>query len=355
MLRLVLKQTLAHRGRLLLTFLAITLGVTFVVGTLVLTDTSRRVFDDQFRDAGTDVDIVVRDAVAFGDAMGVEVERDPLDPDLVTRVAGVPGVARAIPVVKGTGLLIADGEAIVPAGPSMLTSWTGVDGFTIRSGSEPTGRDDLVVDAATATEHDLAIGDTVRVQADRDADMRIVGIVGFGESDGLPDTTVALTSLATAQRLLGHGDGVTQVDVIAGDGAATGELADRIREELGTGTDVSTSQDTAAASADAAQSQLGYITAALLALAGAALVIGAFLIANTFSVLVTQRTRELAVMRAAGATGRQVLASILGEAAVLGLAGSAAGIGTGIVAAGGLRSLLGAVGATVPDGPTVLS
>jgi putative ABC transport system permease protein len=355
MLRLVLRQTLAHRGRLLLTFLAITLGVTFVVGTLVLTDTSRRVFDDQFREAGTDVDVVVRDAVAFGDAMGVEVERDPLEPDLVTRIAGVPGVARAIPVVKGTGLLIADGEAIVPTGPSMLTSWTGVDGFTLRSGSEPTGRDDLVVDAATAAEHDLAIGDTVRVQADREADLRIVGIVGFGESDGLPDTTVALTSLATAQRLLGHGDGVTQVDVVAGDGAATGELADRLREELGTGTDVSTSQDTAAASADAAQSQLGYITAALLALAGAALVIGAFLIANTFSVLVTQRTRELAVMRAAGATGRQVLASILGEAAVLGLAGSAAGIGTGIVAASGLRSLLGAVGATVPDGPTVLS
>jgi putative ABC transport system permease protein len=100
MLRLVLKQTLVHRARLLLTFVAITLGVTFVSGTLILTDTSRQVFDDQFRTAATDVDLVVRDAVAFDAAMGVEVERDPLDPEVVDDVAGTPGVARAVPVVR---------------------------------------------------------------------------------------------------------------------------------------------------------------------------------------------------------------------------------------------------------------
>lgn len=355
MLRLVVKQTMAHRGRLLLTFAAITLGVTFVVGTLVLTDTSREVFDDQFRDASTEVDIVIRDAVAFDAAMGVEVERDPLDAELTTRTAALPGVGRTIPVVKGTGLLIADGKAIVPAGPSMLTSWTGVDGFTLRDGHAPAQSDEVVIDAATATAHDITVGDTVRVQADREADLRVVGLVGFGEADGLPDTTVALTSLSTAQRLLRLGDGISQIDVIAADATATSGVAEDLRAELGTDVDVAASQDTAAASAAAAKSQLGFITGALLALAGAALVIGAFLIANTFSVLVTQRTRELAVMRAAGATGRQVMTSILGEATVLGVAGAVAGTGAGLVAAIGLRALLDAAGATVPDGPTVLS
>ncbi|WP_299922320.1 ABC transporter permease [uncultured Nocardioides sp.] len=355
MLRLVLKQTMAHRGRLLLTFAAITLGVTFVVGTLVLTDTSRKVFDDQFRDASTEVDIVVRDAVAFDAAMGVEVERDPLDPQLAARAATLPGVDQAIPVVKGTGLLITDGKAIVPAGPSMLSSWTGVDGFTLRDGRAPGDADQVVIDAATATAHDITVGDTVRVQADREADLRVVGLVGFGESDGLPDTTVALTSLPTAQRLLRLGDGISQIDVIAADGTATSGVTEDLRAALGADVDVEASQDTAAASAAAAKSQLGFITGALLALAGAALVIGAFLIANTFSVLVTQRTRELAVMRAAGATGRQVMTSILGEATVLGIAGALAGTGAGLVAATGLRSLLDAAGATVPDGPTVLS
>jgi putative ABC transport system permease protein len=355
MLRLVLKQTLAHRARLLLTFVAITLGVAFVVGTLVLTDTSRRVFDDQFRDASSDVDVVVRDAVAFDAAMGVEVERDPLEPDLARRVSVVSGVARAIPVAKGTGLLIAHGRAIVPSGPSLLTSWSGVDGFTLRSGSAPDGPGQVVLDAATAQAHGIAIGDTVRVQADHQADLRVVGLAGFGKGDGLPDTTVVLVDLATAQRLLDLGDHVSQISVVAAAGTAAPTLADRLRDALGADLDVTTSQDTASASADAAQAQLGYIAAALLALAGAALVIGAFLIANTFSVLVTQRTRELAVMRAAGATGRQVLISILGEAAVLGVAGSAAGIGTGMVAARGLRALLAAAGATVPDGPAVLS
>ncbi len=355
MFRLVLKQTMAHRGRLLLTFAAITLGVTFVVGTLVLTDTSRAVFDDQFRDASTEVDIVLRDAVAFDAAMGVEVERDPLDPQLTSRTAALPGVGRAIPVVKGTGLLISDGKAIVPAGPSMLTSWTGLDGFTLRDGQAPAGADEVVIDAATATAHDITLGDTVRVQADREVDLRVVGLVGFGDADGLPDTTVALTSLTTAQRLLRLGDGISQIDVIAADGTATSELTEDLRANLGTDVDVAASQDTAAASAAAAKSQLGFITGALLALAGAALVIGAFLIANTFSVLVTHRTRELAVLRAAGATGRQVMASILGEATVLGMAGAAAGTGAGLLAATGLRALLDAAGATVPDGPTVLS
>lgn len=355
MLRLVLTQTLAHRARLMLTFVAVTLGVTFVVGTLVLTDTSRKVFDDQFRTASSAADLVIRDAVAFDAAMGVEVERDPLSPQSVRDITDVAGVGSAVPVAKGSGLLVVDGEPIVPSGPSVLTSWTGIDGFELRSGAAPDAADEVVIDAATAAAHRISLGDTVRLQADQEADLRVVGIAGFADAAGLPDTTVAMVALTTAQRLLALGEGVSQVSVVAAAGTPTVDLADRLREVLGPDMEVASSRDTAAASADAAQAQVGYIATALLALAAAALVIGAFLIANTFSVLVTQRTRELAVIRAAGATGRQVLASILGEAAVIGAAGSVAGVGAGLLAARGLRALLDAGGATVPDGPTVVS
>ena len=130
MFRLIWKQTLARRGRLALTVVAVTLGVAFVVGALVLTDTSQKVFDDQFATATTGVDLTVRDAAAFDSAMGVEVDRDPVPTRLVDEITAVPGIGSAVGVVKGTGLLIRDGDAIVPRGPSMLSSWV-PDGLKI--------------------------------------------------------------------------------------------------------------------------------------------------------------------------------------------------------------------------------
>ena len=152
MWRLTLSQVLARRFRLAFTLLAVVLGVTFVTGSLVLTDTSQRLFDDQFRSAVAQVDLTVRDAVAFDAAMGVEVDRDPLPAGLTARIAGLDGVRDTRPVAKGQGLIVVDGEPIVPNGPTMLSSWSPAPfgAFVIREGQAPAGPGEVVVDAATA-------------------------------------------------------------------------------------------------------------------------------------------------------------------------------------------------------------
>jgi putative ABC transport system permease protein len=357
MWRLILRNTLARRARLAFTMLAVVLGVTFVTGTLILTDTSKQVLDDQFRTATSGIDLTVRDAAAFDSAMGVEVQRDPLPPQTVDRVRAVSGVAGAEPIVRGQGLISADGAAIVPSGPSLLQSWTPppLGAFTLRAGRAPSADGEVVVDAATADKYGIIIGQSVTVQAKTTLPARVVGLAGFGDRPGLPDSTVALVSLPTAQRML-HLDGaVTEVAVTAADGVDTGALQRRLGATLGAGYEVTASRDLAAAASAAAQNQLGFLRVMLLALAAAGLLVGAFLIANTFSIVVTQRTHELAVLRATGATGRQVLASVLGEALLIGLIASVGGIGAGIGAAVGLRNLAGAFGIALPDGTMVVA
>ncbi|WP_327043498.1 ABC transporter permease [Microbispora sp. NBC_01189] len=352
MWRLIIRNTLARRGRLALTLLAVLLGVTFVTGSLVLTDTSQRLLDEQFRTATAGVDLTIREAVAFDSAMGVEVEREPLPVEIVDRIRAVPGVAAATPVVRGQGLLEADGKAIVPSGPSLLASWepAPVGPFTLRSGRAPVTDGEVVVDAATARQHRIDLGAEVTVRAERTARLRVVGLAGFAQADGLPNSTVALVARPAAQRLLSLGTDVSEVAVVAADGADVERVRGAVSAALGSRYEVSSSRDIAASSAAAAKNQVSYLQVMLLALAAAALLVGAFLIANTFSIVVTQRTRELAVLRAAGATGAQVMRSVLGEALFVGLLASVAGTGLGIAVASGLRRLAGAFGMTLPGG-----
>ncbi|MFE9955045.1 ABC transporter permease [Micromonospora sp. NPDC005299] len=357
MWRLTLRTTLARRTRLALTLLAVVLGVTFATGGLILTDTSGRLLDDQFRTATAGVDLTVRDAAAFDSAMGVEVARDPLPAGLPERIGAVPGVAAARPLVRGQGLLEVDGTAVVPSGASVLSSWVPapVGAFTVRSRRPPTADDDVVIDEDTARRHRIGLGDTVTVRATDTARLRVVGLAGFGARDGLPNSTVALVTLPSAQRLLRLGSDISEVAVVAAPGVAPEELRDRISAAVGAGYEVTPSRDIAAAGAAAARDQLSWLQLVLLALAAAALLVGAFLIANTFSIVITQRTRELALLRAAGATGGQVLRSVLGEALLVGLAASAVGLGLGVAAATGIRDLAGAFGVPLPEGGLVLT
>jgi putative ABC transport system permease protein len=357
MWRLTVRNTLARRGRLALTLLAVLLGVTFVTGSLILTDTSRTLLDQQFRTATAGVDLTVRRAAAFDSAMGVEVARDPLPPTVLDQIRAVPGVADARAVVRGDGLLSTAGTPIVPNGPSVLTSWTPAPfgAFTIRTGSPPQASDEVAIDAATAAAHHITVGDSVTVRAVDTRTLRVSGLAGFGTSPGLPNSTVAIVSLPTAQRMLHLNGAVSEVAITAADGTTTAQLRDRVTAVLGTRFEVSASQDVAAASAAAAKDQVGYLQIMLLALAAAALLVGAFLIANTFSIVITQRTRELAVLRAAGATGGQVLRSVLGEALLVGLTASIGGLGLGVLAATGLRNLAGMFGIALPPGALVLA
>ncbi|HET8598871.1 MAG TPA: FtsX-like permease family protein [Segeticoccus sp.] len=352
MLRLSLKQVLRHRFRLALTLVAIVLGVTFVAGSLVLTDTSQRLFDEQFATQSSGVDVTVQSAVAFDSAMGVQVDREPLPTTVLGTVRDTAGVGTAYPVATGRGLIQVGGTAIAPSGPSLLRSWT--DGptnpYRLRQGRAPSAAGEVVLDAVTARDHGIALGDTVRIQAVRTQPLTVVGLAGFGDQPGIPDSTAALTTLGQAQRLLGLGHQVSEVQVTAANGSTAAEVRSRLADALGPRYAATSSRDTAAAGVAAAADRLSYLRVLLLALAGAALLVGGYLIANTFAIVLSQRTRELALLRAAGATGGQVFGTVFGEALILGVVGSALGTGLGVGAALGLRDLIGRFGVALPDG-----
>jgi putative ABC transport system permease protein len=357
MWRLSLSNAFAHRSRLALTWLAVALGVAFVAGSLVLTDTSTRLLDDQFRTTAAGVDVTVRGTAAFDSAMGVEVQRDPLPAELADRVAAVPGVDRVRAVASGPAQLRVRGTAVEPDGPTLLGTWgeTPFTAYALRAGHAPQGDGELVLDAATARAYDVAVGDTVTVSATVSRKLRVVGLTGVAEGDGLSNSTLLLVDLPTAQTLLDLGRGVTSVDAIADEGVAVPDLRTDLAAAIGERYAVTSAQDAAQASADAAKESIDYLRIVLLALAAAGLVVGGFLIANTFSIVLSQRTRELALLRAAGATGRQVLGSVLGEALLVGLTGALGGTAAGIAAAYGLRGLAQRAGLALPDGPLTVT
>lgn len=353
---LALKQVAAHRLRFVLTTLAVVLGVTFVSGTLVLTDTSQKLFDDQFSSRNAGTDLTIRTEVAFDEAMGVEIEHEPVPADLVARVAATPGVDRAAGSVTGKANILVDGVAVRSTGHPLLMSWaTGpFAGFALTTGHVPQRAGEVVLDRATARRAGVDIGDEITVQSDRVATMQVVGLARPLRAAAYDGTGVVLTTVADAQRLLRIGDRFSEIRVTAAADTSVRALATRLRGVVGSAYAVTPSQDVARASTDAARVQLGYLQGMLLALAAAALLIGAYLIANTFTIVVAQRTRELALLRAAGATGRQVRRLLRGEALVVGVAGSAAGAVLGIAAAQGLRTMMAGAGTDLPSGPLVV-
>jgi putative ABC transport system permease protein len=354
---LTLHSVLAHRARLALSLLAVVLAVTFVSGSLVLTGTSSRLLDDQFRTASAGVDVTVRAAAAFDSAMGVEVDRDPLPAAAVDQVRRTPGVAGVVPVADGQGLLEVGGEVVVPTGGSVLSSYAPepYGAFTLRQGRAPAAEGQVVLDLATAREAGVQVGDTVAVQAGGRTPLEVVGLVGFADADGVPGTTVALVALPEAQRILGLGDQVTELLVTTDADARTEDVVGELRAALGDRYAVASAQDTAAAGAAAAKDQLGSLGAVLTAMSAAALLVGALLVANTFVIVTSQRRREIALLRAAGATVGQVVRGVLGEAAVVGLVGSVLGTGLGVLAADGLRAVAGGFGIELPAGRSVVS
>ena len=359
MLRITFKSLAARKLRLALTAIAIVLGVAFVTGTYILTDTSNKLFDEQFADVVDGVDLVVRSDAAFDAAMGVEVERDPVPDTAVTTIESTGGVKAAMRQVQGQALLFDPaGEPIVPSGASVGMSWAPppFGAFELRRGAPPSEHNEVVIDAATSSEYGIDVGDSIKAQGAAETEtFRVSGVVGFGERAGMPNATVALFTYAKAGKFFDVTGGASQVLVVAENSGTSHTLRDTLSQRIGTDYEISTSRDTAAGSAAAAKAELSIVRLMLLAIAGTALLVGAFLIANTFSITVTQRVRELAVLRAVGATGRQTLVSVLLEATVVGAVASAAGAGLGIVAAYGLRGVVAAAGVDLPDGPLVVA
>jgi len=356
MWRLAIKQVVAHRFRFVLTTLAVVIGVTFVSGTLVLTDTSQQLFDEKFSSRSSGSDVTVRTEVAFDEAMGVEVEHAPVPESLLDTVRDTAGVDEAVGVATGKGVLLVDGDAVESTGMPLVLSWTDepFGRFEISAGHEPRAAGEVVLEQDTARRAGVEVGDTVTVQSDRVRELEVVGLAESTRQAAYEGASVALVDIDAAQELLRLGDGYSEIRVTADDGTTATALEDRLRDAVGKGYSVASSKDVARASSDAARTQLGYLQGALLALAAAALLIGGYLIANTFTIVVAQRTRELALLRAAGATARQVKRLLRGEALVVGVVGSAVGTVLGIGAAAALRGALEAAGADLPSGPAVI-
>ena len=358
MFKVSLRGLLARRTRLVLTGLAVALGVTLIAGTYVFSDTINRSFDRIFAASyeGTDVAITPNDDLETGDG-----DVPPIPGDVLRRVQRIQGVDKVEGSVfdqNGT-VLDADGDelggGLSPKFIASAHSAERFEGFEYAAGRAPRSGDEVAMDRSTAKREDLALGDTVYVQGDAPKKAyEIVGITRIAGVDSFGGATIALLTLPEAQRATGKLDKYDEIKVAARPGVAADELARRIDAALPASVDVRTGADEAQSQSEDISEDLGFLTTALLAFAGISLFVGAFLIFNTFSITVAQRMRELALLRTLGATRGQVLRSVLGEGLVIGLAGSVIGVGLGVLAAAGIRALFKAIGVEMPSNGSVV-
>lgn len=351
MWRVTIKGFLAHKLRMVLTALAVVLGVGFIAGTYVLTDTMNKTFDNLFADASKGIDVFVRGESGFESQLGGS--RKPFSEDVLERVEGVEGVGAAAGSVEGYAQLIdKDGEAVTPGGaPTLGFNWTPepLTPLVLRSGTAP-GPGDVVIDARTADQHDFEVGDRVTVltlKAPRQ--FTISGVAGFGEADNLGGATVAVFDTPTAQELFDREGNFDSIEVAAEEGISASDLAARIQEVLPANLEAESSETVNEQQSAAIKEALGFFNTALLVFAGIALFVGAFIIHNTFSITVAQRTHEFALLRALGGSSAQVMGSVVAEALLVGVVASAIGLGAGLLIAVGLQALLSAFGIDLPS------
>jgi putative ABC transport system permease protein len=349
-LRVALRGLLAHKARLLTTFLAVALGVAFMGGVLVLTDTTNRSFDDLFADVYRDTDAVVRSDQTIDSDFG-EI-RGQIDESLLPQVEDADGVAEAAASVDGYAQVIdKNGDAVgdpAMGAPTFGTNWVDIDDlnpFDLTDGRAPESAGEIVIDRGTAKDTGYQVGDTVPVQT-RDGvdDFELVGIVRFGTADNPGGASFVMWTVPEAQQLIGEEGKFSTISATAQDGASQRELADSIQSTLEADGDQGVEVVTGAEITEETQSdikqQLSFLTIFFGVFAGIALFVGIFVIYNSFSIIVAQRTREMALLRAIGARRRQVRRAVLVEALVVGATGSLIGFLAGLALASFLSSFL---------------
>jgi putative ABC transport system permease protein len=285
------------------------------------------------------------------------------DESLVDDIAAVDGVERVIPSVDGIGtqILDPDGEAIGGGGPPQLSGYlpedlSGAGGIVMREGRPPASGDEVAIDARSAEAGGYAVGDTVPIvsQAIPVTDFTLSGIMSFGEADNLGGATLAFFDLPTAQAVLGQEGKVTGAGVLAAPGTDATDLTDRIGEILPDNAKAQTAQSAAEEQAGEFQEALSFFNTFLLVFGFIALFVGAFIIYNTFQIVIAQRARELALMRAIGSTRGQVVRAVLVEALIIGAVASVIGVVVGAGLALALRAALDSFGIALPSGGLVI-
>lgn len=345
-----MRNFFAHKGRMALSAVAVLLSVAFVCGTLVFTDTMNTTFDKLF--AATSADVTVSPKSAKVAETPENGKPDSLPASVVSQVEKADGVKKAEGAVVSMAVTVVDSHnknmGSESGAPTMAGNWTQNDlrSMEITSGHAPRGPTEVMVDADTADKHDLKIGDELRtIAVTGDIRAHISGIAAFKVTN--PGAAIVYLDTATAQqKLLGSPGVFTHVSITAEPGVSDTQLKQNVATALdgSTAYKLQTQKEAAEANKDSMGSFLDVMKYAMLGFAGIAFLVGIFLIVNTFSMLVAQRTREIGLMRAIGSSRKQVNRSVLLEAVLLGIVGSILGVGAGVGLAIGLMKLMGAMG-----------
>ncbi|MGC5343783.1 ABC transporter permease [Streptomyces sp. DT171] len=356
MFRTALRNVLAHKARLLMTVLAVMLGVAFVSGTLVFTDTLGNAFRNQSAKSYDNIAVGVTSYVDRDDP------KSGIDTPTLKKIQGLDGVAAATGRVSGfAGVADPDGKLIgngwSNTGSNYSPGENGADAlYTFVEGTGPASADAVALDKETASRGKYRVGDPVRVATNGPVkEYTLAGV--FTTDDGAVNAggSLVLFDTAVAQQLFLRPGYFEDIDVAAAPGATDQQLLAAVKPLLPEHANARTGKALADENAESIEREMSTINTVLLVFAGIALFVGTFLIANTFTMLVAQRTKELALLRAVGASRRQVKRSVLIEALVVGLIASVVGFLLGLGLAVGLRSAMGVFGAKIPAGPLVVS
>ena len=326
MLRATLKSLLSRKLRLVLSGLAVVLGVMAVSGALIVSSTLTKSFDELFRVITSDVDVQVVGQSNVESSDAGDPVTAPVPADLVDKVAAVPGVDKAYGEVVADGARVVgpNGKVIVNQGPPTFgISWRGEDSLAeLRSGRGPTAPNEVAINGSLAERGNFQLGQQLEILTlQPKKTFTLVGIFGYsGDRDTLGgETTVAFTEPVAQELMLGAPGAYTDITVKADEGVDQSVLRDRVRAAVGDGYTVQTGDEVAKQAATDVSGFVDIVQKVLLGFAGVALFVGIFLILNTFSILVAQRTGELALLRSLGASRRQVVGSVLLEAVIIGL------------------------------------
>ena len=365
MWRITLKGAVAHRLRYALTALAVLLGVAFIVGTFVLTDTINSTFNGLYTQVYQGTAAVVRATQPFNPGVNFTSQRQRIDAGLATTVAKVPGVKAVALDVEGYAQLVGrDGKPIGKASngpPTLGVAWTDVAALNpmrmLPGGQPPRTSSQVVIDKHSADVGHFTVGDKVVVLTQQHpATYTITGIATWGSADSPLGATITAFEPVTAARVLGQPGKVNAINVEAAPGISQSVLVSNLQAAIHSpGIEVVSGQAITAEGQQTIHQALSIITVFLLIFAFIALFVGSFVIFNTFSITVAQRLRELALLRAVGASRRQVTASVLGESLVIGVLASTAGVIAGIGLAVVLKAGLAALGFDLPTTGLVVS
>ncbi|MFI5663186.1 ABC transporter permease [Streptomyces sp. NPDC051684] len=362
MFRTALRNVLAHKARLLMTVLAVMLGVAFVSGTLVFTNTISGAMEKSSAKGFSHVDVAVtaERSADKGNTVGKEAK---LTDATIKAARDTRGAGSAYGVVSGYAAVAdQDGKLV---GNGFSTKGGNYSGsadrpdsrYPLKKGTAPHGADQVVLDAKTAERAGYKVGDQVRMSVDGPVlTPTLTGIFTTDDGNVSAGGSLALFDTPTAQQLFHKPGAYDEIDVTAAAGTSQDQLKSALDKALPSGqTETTTAQQLADDQAEQISSSMSSMKTMLLVFAGIALFVGIFIIANTFTMLVAQRTKELALMRAVGASRRQVTRSVLLEAFVVGTVAAVAGLAVGIGIGAGMRALMGTTGAIMPDGPLVVS